>query len=413
MKPSIFLNGLIASLVMICAQVAYAQDSPVFVDEPAVCFQCHDEPEDELQLKHVHTAYSAGKCSSCHNPHASSHATLMNDQVGELCLSCHDEIDEAIGRAVSHLPALEGACLDCHAPHASEHPNQLTNKMLSLCSACHTEILSWSQKTATHKPVIDGDCAACHDPHGGDNAALLVKDVPGICLDCHTADEAFVTRHGFAEIKNSDCITCHDPHASSVKGLLRANQHEPFAKGTCSACHDQENQSKPFAIKGTPERLCGRCHRTVGKTESPGPAFRHSDKRESYCLDCHNPHTSDVNSLLASKQEDLCMRCHFNSAEHEKEQIEYATHSGQDCSICHTLHLADNPKFLKSTGSDLCSQCHEGAHRVSHPIGDDIIDPRDDKPMTCLDCHIMHGSDYDKYLPLNPSQDLCLQCHKK
>ena len=413
MKSNIFRLGLIPLLMITAAQFTYAQESSVYVDEPAVCYQCHSESEEELQMKHAHPEYKTGKCSSCHNPHASSHAKLMNDQIGPLCLSCHDDVGEVIERPVPHLPALEGACLDCHSAHASEFPDLLTNEMVSLCSACHTEILSWGQKTATHEPVVSGDCAACHDPHGGDNAALLVDAVPGICLKCHAPDKAFADRHGFADIQNSNCNTCHDPHASSVKGLLRANQHGPFASGSCSVCHDQDNQAEPFAIKGTPERLCGRCHRDINKTESAGLTFRHSDKRESYCLDCHNPHTSDVNSLLASNQEDLCMRCHFSSSEHEKEQKEYATHSGQDCSICHTLHLADNPIFLKSTDSDLCSQCHESAHRVSHPIGEAVIDPRDDKPMTCLDCHVMHGSDYDKYLPLNPDQDLCLQCHKK
>jgi len=48
--------------------------SPVVVDEPAVCLQCHDDITDAMKKKTVHSALKSGKCSSCHNPHASNHA---------------------------------------------------------------------------------------------------------------------------------------------------------------------------------------------------------------------------------------------------------------------------------------------------------------------------------------------------
>lgn len=408
---NLFSPLLVAFAAMIFYSGVSGQGS-TDVAEPQVCFDCHSDIEDETTLKYVHTALASGKCSSCHNPHASKHARLMAGEVGELCVSCHTDIVDSAAKPLAHLPAAEGACLDCHDPHASTEPNQLNREMMSLCSGCHSQVLDWRKQTVIHSPVADGECNTCHDPHGSSHESLLASAVPEICSNCHETDQAFVSTHGAAEIAESNCIACHDPHAASGKALIRANQHAPFKAGNCAVCHESDSAS-PYAVQDKPERLCGRCHRNIGKSDGTNAtAYRHSSDRESYCLDCHNPHTSNVKNLLAAKQDLLCMRCHFNSEEYDKEQSEYITHPGQDCSTCHTPHAAGNPKFLASTGSDLCASCHVRAHDVSHPIGEGIIDPRDNQQMTCLDCHKMHGSNFEFYLPLNPTRDLCLQCHK-
>jgi predicted CXXCH cytochrome family protein len=153
-----------------------------------------------------------------------------------------------------------------------------------------------------------------------------------------------------------------------------------------------------------------KCHRGVeeyGKTEF----HAHLDTEES-CLACHNPHASNAEALLAAEQRVLCMRCHFNE-EGRRDKETYVTHGGMDCSNCHTPHGAENPKYLATLDVDLCSRCHERAHRVSHPIGPDIIDPRTEMPMTCLSCHRLHGSEFEDYLALDPSMDLCIQCHQR
>ena len=107
------------------------------------------------------------------------------------------------------------------------------------------------------------------------------------------------------------------------------------------------------------------------------------------------------------------MRCHFNDPELPKAKAEYLTHEGMDCTICHTAHGGENARYLKFTGDRMCAGCHENAHRVSHPLGPDVIDPRTDEAITCLSCHQLHGADFAHYLPLNPDMDLCIQCHKR
>jgi predicted CXXCH cytochrome family protein len=108
----------------------------------------------------------------------------------------------------------------------------------------------------------------------------------------------------------------------------------------------------------------------------------------------------------------LCMSCHFNE-EGRKAKENYLTHDGIDCSNCHSPHGADNAKYLITQSVELCTGCHEGPHSASHPVGPSVIDARTGVSVTCLSCHTLHGSDYPRYLSLDPEMALCIQCHRK
>ena len=78
------------------------------------------------------------------------------------------------------------------------------------------------------------------------------------------------------------------------------------------------------------------------------------------------------------------MSCHFN--EHE-DKNRFVTHVGTDCTSCHAAHGNDDDKLLVRRDAHLCAPCHENAHKVTHPIGEDVLDPRTEETMTCLSCH--------------------------
>ncbi len=400
------INITLAGLILAAAGV-FGQIAPV--DEPAVCYECHVDISDLSNKAHVHGAFESGKCSDCHNPHASKHAALLADNEADLCLSCHDDINSQLVGSSVHQPARSGECGKCHLPHASDFAAVLSQETTALCTSCHPQVSTWMEKEAVHAPVEGGECLTCHAAHGSANERLLSEQVPAICFDCHEQDQAFSSAHQGYKISNSNCATCHDPHAASLPKLLRPNQHSPFKGGKCTVCHVSSGGDS-FAIKGTTTELCTKCHRAVSEFEKM--PFHGHLKLEGSCTSCHNPHASATTSLLASRQEVLCMSCHFN-ATGEKEKAAYITHNGMDCSNCHTPHGSDNEKYLTSLDIELCSGCHEAAHKTSHPIGEDAIDSRTGQPLTCLGCHQLHGADFEKYLPLNPAMDLCIQCHKK
>ncbi len=383
---------------------------PVEVDQPGVCFGCHADIEEQTSERHRHTAFEFGECSDCHNPHASKHATLLKEREADLCLSCHDEIGEELKRASVHSPARGGDCVRCHDPHASPNKGQLTQRMPDLCKDCHEPVNEWLQRSRIHSPVRAGNCSACHGTHGSENERLLRRSVPELCLDCHRRGSGFASAHQGRDVSKADCVACHDPHASNRRGLLRANQHAPFAGGQCNTCHPALANQGSFAVGENIKELCIRCHR--GATEFEKERFHHNLDDARSCVNCHNPHASNTGSMLAAKQPILCMKCHFNTPEHGGKS-QYITHNGIDCTTCHKPHGADNRKYLKSLDVDLCLGCHEAAHRSSHPVGPDVIDKRTGEPVTCLSCHRLHGSGFEKYLALDPQMDLCIQCHRK
>ena len=209
-------------------------------------------------------------------------------------------------------------------------------------------------------------------------------------------------------INNSNGVACHDPHASASKGLLRENKHDPFAGGDCDKCHEQLESTGSFEVSKPKQELCLECHKSV-------EAFKeltnhHNLDDQLSCLNCHNPHASNTGSLLIRNQVDLCMECHFNDTETNSSMI---PHPGTECIDCHQPHGANDKQLLITRSSELCSGCHESSHKVSHPSGPEVIDPRTEEPVTCLSCHQLHGARFENYLPLSPEMDLCLQCHRK
>ncbi len=408
------MNTRLLTLTLVLALIITAPiiASNVNVDEPAVCLVCHAEMEQLMTDKHQHTAFASGVCSDCHNPHASSHAQLLTNDLKDLCLNCHENIAGQLAMSSVHQPASDGLCLACHDPHASNYKNQLSAPAFDLCSGCHTNIGDWYKEKFIHQPVADENCEACHAPHGSPNGELLNESIPRLCFGCHDQNQAFKTAHEGYDLGNADCVTCHDPHASPEAKLLMPNQHAPFKSGKCNLCHAGGSGANAFALSGSVKSVCGKCHQ--GPVKDSEKKYSHNLNDEKSCMNCHNSHASSTTSLLAAPQKVLCMRCHFEGEKYQDKGKEaYITHNGMDCSNCHTPHGSDNPKYLISLDIDLCSNCHVDAHRASHPLGPGIIDKRTNTELTCLSCHKLHGADFEPYLPLDPAMDLCIQCHRK
>ncbi len=389
-----------------------ASAQTVKVDEPGVCYTCHDDVQEQLKKKSAHTAFSAGKCSDCHNPHAARHASLLNENVGDLCISCHEDLKGLENLASRHQPAANGECLACHDAHASDVRNQLVQPTGALCESCHPVVTEWLKQPQTHAPVASRDCLKCHAAHGSGNPAILAKSVPQLCFDCHPQNAQFAAVHKGYNLQDADCSTCHDPHASPSRGLLMANQHPPFEEGECSSCHGGGAQAgSSFAIAGSIEGVCFECHDDI-KSAKTAEFHAHLGGDRS-CGNCHNPHASNQGGLLSSSQQTLCTKCHFSDVP-AKEKAKYTTHPGQDCTICHSPHGADNARYLADPDPmKLCKTCHADVHKNSHPMGPEFIDKRTNAQLDCLSCHKLHGSDHSFYLAFNPDMDLCIQCHKR
>ena len=82
------------------------------------------------------------------------------------------------------------------------------------------------------------------------------------------------------------------------------------------------------------------------------------------------------------------------------------------CFDCHIPMHSDRPLNYRADGIDMCARCHETQHKITHPLGKDVIDPRDGGQLTCLSCHSMHAARDEFLLTHDRNRALCIQCHK-
>jgi len=184
------------------------------------CLSCHTELSARFaQASCVHGPAAGGAgCRACHDPSAplSPRPTLVRQR--ELCLGCHDHpIESGDGRPLQdiasllaqnpnhHGPVREGRCSACHDPHASEHARLLVEeyapgfyasfdlRQYRLCFGCHKEDRVLSESGAALTGFRDGDlnlhwlhvnrqkgrtCRACHEIHASSRPFHVRESVP-------------------------------------------------------------------------------------------------------------------------------------------------------------------------------------------------------------------------------------------
>ncbi len=372
-----------------------------------LCMECHPEAKELISKGNVHKPVKLGLCTSCHNPHASKHANLIGSDINALCYNCHDQRRVLAGTEV-HAPVEEGACLECHDPHSSNQKGLLKKTASEACYSCHPR-KDISAKKNVHPEVKKGNCLGCHRPHASDRAGLLTKDRRRLCTGCHSAkDERLVSSHRGLNVAKADCIGCHSPHSSDNVGILKASMHKPFKDRKCGACHLPGSSKVSRAGTG----LCTECHES--KMSDFNKRYSHLVNGDGLnpCVNCHNPHSSDEEYLLKDKEERLCFSCHEDT-EKLTAKSNFTHAEIQKCSSCHVSH-GSNEQYFLAAGEDTCSteQCHATQGRFTHPVGDEVIDPRSNTPMNCSTCHNPMGSPEEFILRGGKDRELCIQCHQ-
>jgi len=360
------------------------------------CFSCHDRASFQKRVKHEPA--SGGDCLACHNPHVARFESLLQEQVKDLCYSCHAEEAEKQVRGIVHEPVREGECLKCHNPHASDHKGLLNDRLATTCFSCHTELPQKYKNT--HAPYAEGKCDTCHQPHQSQYPYLLVAEQDQLCLECHARPTLNGKHKNFpGELKN--CGSCHNPHGSDQSGLIRNILHEPYAEG-CSSCH--KGKDIPVRID-----TCLTCHPEI--SEQMASSHNHLVRyKENGCLACHSPHAGDDKRLLKGKERYVCGNCHEATFKRYQEK-KYKHQMTDACNNCHAPHGSNHPAMFKGEINEVCSECH-GKHGIfTHPIGENVFDPRTGQMMTCGSCHASKGSDYEYHTHFERKKALCVQCH--
>ena len=239
----------------------------------SLCLSCHADRAEDMKKATVHSAFRDMDCNTCHQPHASDNAHLLNSPVNELCSTCHDPKSGPIAKAHHGISVFEGACTACHNPHASKNAKLIVegkehipfgSRSCEMCHAktgadgkpalkktpeescfvCHSNFRKLDKSPVVHQPFSSGDCSTCHNPHVSKRAALIRKPLVEICFGCHDAelkDAHPIARHPTAREDKADprregkpfnCASCHEPHASRVPKLMRGDIFT-----LCGECH--------------------------------------------------------------------------------------------------------------------------------------------------------------------------------
>lgn len=288
--------------------------------------------------------------------------------------------------------------MGCHDPHASKHNGLLNESLSATCFSCHQDL----PKTygTTHAPYASGDCDSCHQPHQSANPYLLVEDSEALCLGCHPKNTVEKKHPGFPTALGN-CSSCHNPHGSDRPAMVRNYLHAPFESG-CDDCH--EGGGEPVRID-----TCLMCHPEVS-TEMASSHNHLVRFEENGCIACHSPHAGDDARLLKGKERHVCGTCHAGTFERWEDSDHHHPKTEQ-CNDCHAPHGSNHPSMAKAPINDVCSECH-GEHGVfTHPIGENVFDPRTGQMMTCISCHATKGSEYDFHTWYDRKKALCVQCH--
>ncbi|MEW6570406.1 MAG: cytochrome c3 family protein [Nitrospirota bacterium] len=406
---------LLALSSMLFAVFAYAQDG-LKERIPDLCYRCHTELKDGLSANHVHFPFRQGNCMACHNPHAGSLKGLMKEEINSLCLNCHQGTKKELQTKFVHNAIKKGMCTDCHSAHASKHGKLLNKAEKNLCLTCHEAITGQMNKTYAHLPFKNGECASCHDPHASLHENQILDNPRTLCKKCHAprcksgdVPIVFVT-------EKMDCSSCHAGHASEGEGLLGPYGHPDFLEKRCEKCHNPISPDRKITTRAEGKDLCLSCH----KKEPAGTWVKdiHVDEARGGCTLCHEYHASKKKNMTV-RESHVCLECHGDTEkrtvlmERALKSIRCVPVKERRCFECHIPPHAPNILYFREDEIKTCARCHEAQHKITHPLGPDVKDPRNGQPITCKTCHGMHSAKADFMLHFDRKRQLCIQCHKK
>jgi predicted CXXCH cytochrome family protein len=119
-KPVLF--GI---LLLLCGAVLFSACEPLSTKKRRFvrkeCLDCHKEfAEQYLTVKNVHPVVKERKCETCHLRHGMVPKLLLKKKGNEVCYECHSREDIGMNKPKVHTGLKKGKCTLCHNPHASQ-----------------------------------------------------------------------------------------------------------------------------------------------------------------------------------------------------------------------------------------------------------------------------------------------------
>jgi predicted CXXCH cytochrome family protein len=183
-----------------------------------------------------------------------------------------------------------------------------------------------------------------------------------------------------------DCVSCHSGHSSDSKGLLGPYGHADFLAKKCEQCHQPVAENRPIKTKVPVKELCLSCHKLAPAKLNEGGA--HSGEGKKDCVMCHTPHASGMKTYT-TREEGLCGTCHQSTLKRialmqkTLKRLKCIPVRDRKCFECHTPMHSKEKFYFRGDAMQMCSRCHSAQHKITHPLGEGVLDPRTNQVITC------------------------------
>lgn len=156
-----------------CHSVHHAGNRPNLLKaaQPALCYGCHSDTKRQFSmLTHHNVDDGLLSCSGCHDSHeasATGAAAVLTAQ-NAVCARCHEQDRGPF--TFEHAVVKAEGCVSCHTPHGSQNAVLLNvSNVNALCTQCH--ILAADSTVHGHDAASSQQarCTDCHAAIHGSN----------------------------------------------------------------------------------------------------------------------------------------------------------------------------------------------------------------------------------------------------
>jgi DmsE family decaheme c-type cytochrome len=132
--------------------------------QPQLCFSCHaDQKASFNQLFHHKVEEGLIKCSDCHDTHGTFEDKQLRTTADKntVCTKCHTETRGPF--VFEHTPVKAEGCTSCHTPHGSQNARLLNVPNVNqLCNQCHSPVAAGTVHGMNAGSADQEPCITCH-----------------------------------------------------------------------------------------------------------------------------------------------------------------------------------------------------------------------------------------------------------
>jgi DmsE family decaheme c-type cytochrome len=147
--------------------------------QPTLCYECHNDIKPQFSMPFHHRVNEgAVKCSDCHDVHGTFNNNNLRSTADQnaICTKCHMEKRGPF--IYEHAPVKGEGCLSCHTPHGSQNARLLNVPSINvLCAQCHSMVGTNAVHNATLLSQSSDvtPCIGCHTMVHGSNLDEFLK----------------------------------------------------------------------------------------------------------------------------------------------------------------------------------------------------------------------------------------------